>query len=392
MSLSPLWPQPVDITDVRVVNLAVVLRHVRAAAPCSRADIAAATGLNKTTVSSLVAELIGRRMLRETGLTEHRLGRPATTLAIDGSRHVGLGIEVGVDHLTAVAVDLAGNRILTWRHSFPVPHKHFRRVVAEVAQLVRRAEARIHAGDASLVGLTLAVPGLVGPTGVVRSAPALGFEDVDLRASLEQALPTAVYPIAVAGDAMLGAVAEHRYGAYAGTADLLYLSGTPSLRAGVIVGGMPLHGANGYSGAIGHLPGDANGPACPHTALDPDVLIGRTGVVARDVEVEQLARRAETGDEAALRGLARLGRSLGYAVALLANLLDPAVVLLGGDYAPLTEWLRPTLEQEHRRFAVEPDARGLRLAASNLGYDAPALGGAGVALDTIDLLCPQWTK
>src|SRR3954451_10106182 len=78
-------PQPADFTDVRATNLAVVLRFVRSHAPCSRADIAAATGLNKTTVSSLVGELIERRLLRETGLTEHRIGRSATMIVVDGA-------------------------------------------------------------------------------------------------------------------------------------------------------------------------------------------------------------------------------------------------------------------------------------------------------------------
>src|SRR5690242_140606 len=76
---------PADFSDVRATNLAVVLGYVRANAPCSRADIAASTGLNKATVSSLVGELIDRRLLRETGLTERRIGRPATMIVVDGA-------------------------------------------------------------------------------------------------------------------------------------------------------------------------------------------------------------------------------------------------------------------------------------------------------------------
>lgn len=92
-----------DLGDVRVTNRAAVLRHVRRHAPCSRADVAAHTGLNKATVSSLVAELIEHGLLRETGLTENRVGRPATMLVLDGSRYVGLGLRVGADELVAVA-------------------------------------------------------------------------------------------------------------------------------------------------------------------------------------------------------------------------------------------------------------------------------------------------
>ena len=94
--------------------------------PCSRADIAASTGLNKATVSSLVADLIDRRLLRETGLTENRIGRPATMLMLDGRPYAAVGIEVAADHLTAVAVDLAGERLLSWRRAFPGLERHRR--------------------------------------------------------------------------------------------------------------------------------------------------------------------------------------------------------------------------------------------------------------------------
>lgn len=219
---------------VTSVSAAAVLRYVRSAAPCSRADIAASTGLNKGTVSRLVTELIERRVLREIGLTEHRIGRPATMLAIDGRGYIGIGVQVGIDHLTAVAVDLAGRRVLTWRRTSATAGRSPGRVIAEVAGLVRRAVARITAGGGTVVGLTVAMPGLVDAAGVVRGAPALGWAEVELRTSLERALGDPDYPIGVDNDATLGAIAEHRYGALAGTAHLAYLAGPPGGGVGVI--------------------------------------------------------------------------------------------------------------------------------------------------------------
>ena len=61
-------------------------------------------------MSSLVADLIDRRLVRETGLTENRVGRPATMLVLDGSPYAAIGLEVNADYLTAVAVDLAGEQ------------------------------------------------------------------------------------------------------------------------------------------------------------------------------------------------------------------------------------------------------------------------------------------
>src|SRR5690349_16854435 len=132
--------QPADFADVRATNLAVVLAHVRSAAPCSRADIAVATGLNKATVSSLVSELIGRRLLRETGLTERRIGRPATMIVLDGAPYAAIGLSLGPDELHLLAVDLSGQQLLSWHRAVRggAPSS----VLAAVAAAVKRAQAR----------------------------------------------------------------------------------------------------------------------------------------------------------------------------------------------------------------------------------------------------------
>ncbi len=370
MNTAGTGPQPVDFADVRATNLAVVLRYVRTAAPCSRADIAASTGLTKATVSSLVAELLDRRMLRETGLTENRIGRPATMLAIDGSGYVGLGVEVGVDHLTAVAVDLADRRVLTWRRSFVTPGRRPGRVIAEVATLTRHAAARVQAEGGTVVGFGVAVPGLVDSAGVVRRAPALDWTDVELRAGVVRALRGPDYPVSVDTSARFGAVAEYRYGALAGTAHLAYLAGPPGGGVGVINGGVPLRGANGYGGVLVEL-----------DALLERGDSGAPDLTLQGVEVEQLARRAHAGEQPVLAGLREMGCRLGRSVAVLVDLLDPAAVVLGGSYGPVAPWLLPAVAHEVRQIA--PRAGAVRLAASTLGHEAAALGAAALPLTAI---------
>jgi hypothetical protein len=214
-------PRPADFADVRATNLAVVLRFVRANAPCSRADIAASTGLNKATVSSLVADLIDRRLLRETGLTEHRIGRPATMLVLDGSPYAAIGIEVNADYLAAVAIDLAGTRLLSWRRSFTGLTVSASRATAAIAALARRAVARVGREGRRVLGLTVGVPGLVDASGAVRLAPNLDWRDLDLHSDLVRALGDPDFPVAVENDANLAAMAEHRYGPHAGTPNLV---------------------------------------------------------------------------------------------------------------------------------------------------------------------------
>ncbi|MDI5939379.1 glycoside hydrolase family 3 C-terminal domain-containing protein, partial [Micromonospora sp. DH15] len=196
-------PQPTDLGDVRVANRAVVLRHVRVHAPCSRADIAARTGLNKATVSSLVGELIERRLVRETGLTENRIGRPATMLVLDGEPYAALGLQVGADELAAVAVDLGGNRLLTWRRAFAAPAATPAETVRALAALARRATARVAGEGRAVLGLTVGVPGLVDAAGCVPLSPALGWRDVPLADQLRAALRDPDFTVAVDNEANL---------------------------------------------------------------------------------------------------------------------------------------------------------------------------------------------
>lgn len=399
MITSQAGQQPADFTDVRATNLAVVLRYIRANAPCSRATIAASTGLNKATVSSLVAELIDRRLLRETGLTENRIGRPATMLVLDGAAYAAIGLEINTDHLTVVAIDLAGERLLSWRRAFTGRHSPAKAVTAAAA-LARRAVSKVLAEGREVLGLTVGVAGLVGEGGVVRLAPNLGWRDVALRDALVQALDGPDYPVEVENDANLAVRAEHRYGPYAGVPNLIYIDGQAGVGAGIIADGRPLRGGLGYSGEIGHVRVDPAGPVCGcgrrgclEAVAGIRALVARLGSnpaippgepVDLEPEVDDIVRRARNHEPVVVAALREAGEHLGHAVSLLSNVVNPQVVLLGGYFVPLAPWLVPAAEAQLRAGTVAPDAGGCRLTPSALGQVAAAIGGAASILDGVD--------
>jgi len=396
-------PQPVDFADVRATNLAVVLRYVRSHAPCSRADIAAATGLNKATVSSLVTDLLERRLVRETGLTENRIGRPATMLVLDGSAYAAIGLEVNADYLTAVALDLAGTRLLSWRRSFAGLNVSPGKAVAAVTALARRALTRVTREGRRVLGLTVGVPGLVDAGGLVRVAPNLGWEEVDLRGQLEAALGEArgqpPFPVSVDNDAKLAATAEHRWGAYAGTPNLAYLTGEVGIGAGIITDGRLLRGAHGFTGEIGHVQLDPAGPVCGCGRRGClEALAGIAGLLRRaspdsftegtptdwEPEIAEVVRRAKAQDKVTLAALTEVGTWLGQGTAVLANVVNPEVIILGGYFVPLAPWLLPPAQEELAQRTLAPDAGGARLVASTFAHEAAATGGAATVLAAVD--------
>lgn len=383
--------QPADFADVRANNLAVVMAHVRSAAPCSRAEIAAATGLNKATVSSLVSELIGRRLLRETGLGERRIGRPATMIVLDGSPYAAIGLAITADHLSLVALDMAGERLLSWHRSGVTGTPG--RTLGAAASLAKKALARLRTEGRQVLGLAVGVSGLVDATGAVRVASNLAWQDVPVQATLRHALGEPEFPVTIENDANLAAVAEHRYGAYAGTRHLALLSGGSGVGAGVVSDGALIRGGLGYAGEIGHLPVATTGECscgrlgCLESVASAAAVVAAAGGPADNdlaAGVEELVRRARHQDRQALQALREAGRHLGFGIGVLANLLNPEVVLLGGYYEPLAPWLLPAATEEVRARVLAPDAGGLRLFASTLGEYAAATGAAALVVDSVD--------
>ncbi|MEV6299688.1 ROK family protein [Actinoplanes sp. NPDC051861] len=356
--------QRADFTDVRATNLAVVLRHLRVNGPSSRAAIAASTGLNKATVSSLTSDLIDQRLLRETGLTGNRIGRPSTALALDGSAYAAIGLQVTADRLTALAVDYAGEQLLLWHRVFEKGR------VSAITALAQRAASRVRQQGRHVLGLTVAVP---------------GFDrfGADLGGVLSGSLRQPDLSVAVANHTGLAAVAELRHGGYPDGTNLAYVTAAAGIEAGLVVDGRLLPDA----GRIGRFSlGPAGAPTLEDLAgvgqLVRRVLQGADPESLADLSpaVEQVTAQARAGDTGTLAALDDTGRYLGQGLALVANLVNPEVIALGDHYAALATWLVPAAEAEMARH-TESSAR---LVASALGLHAAALGGAVAHLDRID--------
>lgn len=389
----------VGLRTVREANLGVVLRTVRESAPCSRAAVAAATGLNKTTVSSLVADLMARGLVRETGRTEqHGVGRPGVLLDLDDTSVAALGLEVNVDYLSVVAVDLV-QRELTARHTpFDAreagPRESARRIVAALREAADDPAVR----GRTVVGAGIAVPALVdSPTGTVRRAPNLGWSDFPLGESVN----VLGFPVRVDNDANLGAVAEYRVGSFAGTPDLVYVTGEVGIGAGVLTGGTLLRGSGGFAGELGHLELDPGGPECSCGRRGCLEAVAGIGAILRDAVpdlapgrplsgeevaalVETAVGRAAAGGAVAVAALERAGTRLGRGLAALVNLVDPGLVLLGGYFVPMGPWLLPRCRAALASGVFAAGPAGCRVEPSALGLSAAARGGAAGVIHALD--------
>ncbi|GAA3723948.1 putative NBD/HSP70 family sugar kinase [Spinactinospora alkalitolerans] len=397
---------PAGSQAVRETNLGAVLRAVREAAPCSRADVAATTGLTKATVSSIVGDLIAHGLVREVGAaSERRVGRPGVMLTLDGRGITAVGLEVNVDYITVVAVDLVEQELLSRHEPFAAGAAGPEACARELVDLLRRTLADPVLAGRTVLGAGVAVPGLIdAPRGTVANAPNLRWRDFPLRARMlelmeEAGLPE--MPVLVDNDANLGAVAEYRGGHRAHTCDLVYITGEVGIGAGVLLDGRLLRGSTGYGGEIGHIPLRRGGPLCGcgrrgclEAVAGIDAILRRTvpdlaptapvsgthlaAAVAATVE------RADAGDVGVLRALERAGSWLGRGAATLVNLINPQAIILGGYFVPLAPWLLPPCTAAVDAHVLAPERGGCRLEVSTLGLSAAARGGAAALVDALD--------
>lgn len=389
-------PGPADQRSVRRHNLGLVMRNVADMGARSRARIATSTGLNKTTVSSLVAELVERGLLRETE-TENpgAVGRPAVKVELNGQGIVALGLEVNVDYLAICATDLSGKV----RDEAFVPHDNRgrspREVLGEMGGLVEEQLAELYKADLVPVGATLALPGLVDiARGALFVAPNLGWERTDVTALLHERLGAPAFAIRVDNDANLGALAERWSGAARTLTDFVYVKGDFGVGAGVVVNGELFRGSSGFSGEFGHTTVDSQGRRCGcggrgclETIVGLEALLRLAGVEVGDQTtaearrlVAELVVNASEGDRRTAAALDEVGHWLGVGLSSLANVLNPAAVILGGYLGPLAEWIAPPVEAEMSERVLASGFSPVAVIASGLGKEAAVRGAAALSL------------
>lgn len=390
---------PADQATIRRNNLSLVLAQLRDDGPASRAGIATRTGLNKATVSSLVADLLDRRLVREVGLEYvGSAGRPALILEIDGSGVGGLGLEVNVDYISAYAVDLGGRLLHDNRVAFNAIDSSTTETMAALGRVAVTALEHMQAAGATVAGITVAIPGLVDvDRGIVTLAPNLRWRNVSVGDLLRTELGGTPIPIRVDNDANLSALAEFWVGAEAGESDLLYITGEIGVGGGMIVDGHLVRGSTGFSGEVGHMQLDPNGLECAcgrvgcwETRVGLGALLReaapdlgealRTGVMDPEDRIAEIVRRVDAGEARTVTALAEVGRWLGVGASVLVNLFNPRVIVLGGYFARVGPYIADAAMDSMRSRVLAPNAAGCRLSFSTLGFGAAVRGGAGVAL------------
>lgn len=386
--------------DVRRNNLARILRRLHVGGAASRSELVSVTGLNRSTVGALVAELADAGLVSEQAGATGSVGRPSLVVVPEPGSAIVLAFDFRVDRIVAAVVGLGGTVLARTeqrhRRSGYGPDLAVRQMTSIAHELLD-----VTPEGAVWVGTAIGVPGIIdAAAGLVKLAPNLGWVDVPVCALLEQALATEfgdVPPIAIGNDADFGAIAEHSRGTAAGDGNVIYLSGEIGIGGGLVIDDRPLTGAGGFGGEVGHMIVDPNGTVCRCGSRGCwETVIGRDAIVqgvaeGDEADIADVVAAAHEGDARARASLEEFGRWLGVGLRNLVNIFNPEVIVLGGHLGVLLPEVE-TIVDAQVQDSIPASRDQVRVVVAGLGEDSTLIGAAESAfapllanpLDTLD--------
>jgi predicted NBD/HSP70 family sugar kinase len=372
--------------SIRYLNEIQALNALFREGGMSRADLARRLRLNRSSIGFIVRDLLADRLAREgeparTGGVP-RTGRPGIVVEIDPDGATFLGIEIGVDHVTVVAIDLAAREILRRSVAYPTGERPPATGIAKAAEMLDAAIASLGSGRSRIRGACVAVPALVRE-GVVRNGQMLGWRNVPLQRMLELRLGNGL-PVVVENDANAFAIGETYRGAAARPDTAAFLLIENGAGGGVVVGGRLLRGSSGFAGEFGQLPLGSEW-ASPRADRSGrlESQVGKDAVLARyrahgappSADLPHLLSALRAGDAAAQRTADEWGDSLACGLVAIADALDPGLIVLGGSVAALFPYVQARVEAAMRAALLEGFPVP-RIELSALGPGGAAFGGA----------------
>lgn len=391
-----------DQSLVREINLSLIMQRLRIHRALSRAALAEVTGLNKSTVSSLVQELIDQHLVREIGLDSSGIGRPSMLLELNPEAGYIVSCEIGVDFISVVCANF-GAQVL-WRHKESTKNSEgqqtiMKRVLVLLQEAIEAGKTRCLSYN-GLLGISVGVPGLVNRTdGTLLFAPNLKWENVPLRAILQNAFDG--IPIFVENEACMAALGEYFFGAAKDYEEVLFISAGVGLGGAIVRGGQLFKGKTGFASEFGHMTMEPNGEPCNcgnrgcwETQVSQSAVFRYIRRSAQDGQPSSLCdldrltiplvvEAARSQDRVALDALKQVGHYLGIGIASLVNALNPDLVVFGGILSLANEFLLPIVDAELQQRALRWNAAATHIVSAQHGFDACVMGGVAMVYQLV---------
>lgn len=376
-----------DLTLVKQINKSIVLNEIEKKGPISRAQISKDTGLNKTTVSTMVSELIEDKLVNELGQGQSSGGRKPVMLYFNTHAGYAIGIDLGVNYILAVLTDLSGE--IVEEESMPLSGQSAEEIMQALRSLIRSLIEKSPDSPYGVVGIGIGAPGIVDPEGLILFTPYLDLNQVNLKQILEDEFNI---PTLIDNEANTGALGEHLYGAGKNAMNLIYVSVGIGIGTGIIINGQLYKGATGISGEMGHLTIEVNGRKCScgnrgcwelyasESALLTEAKKLEYFKDTSSITLDHIESEAKKGNKDVLRLLHTIGEYNGVGLVNIINTFNPDMLIIGNRMARFENWIMNPIKSvlDDRLSAFHGNA--VNLTVSSLGKYSNALGASAFVI------------
>jgi predicted NBD/HSP70 family sugar kinase len=364
----------------RHINREIVLQLIHARQPISRADLARVSGLQRSTVSQIIEQLIRERWIREGAIAQLPRGRRPTMLVLNDELVV-LAADIHPRQVTVAMIDLNG-RLLS-RSTLPLGSDPSKSVAGLIDCMQRIRDSY---PKKSLEGIGISVPGRVDKEShCLIFAPNLKWPKYDIKQVVERrmGLPTEMENAATAC-----LMSELWFGRMDGVRDAVLITVSEGIGAGILANGQIISGRHGMAGEFGHISIDPAGPRCACKQIGCWEVFGSCNAALRYYsELEPKARRltfhellnlAEEGNGHAIAALAKQAKYIGKGLRMVTAALSPEVILIAGDITSAWERFAPIIQAELDELLLTRTAP--RLLPTHEGDVARLRGAAALLL------------
>ena len=344
----------------RAINRRIALSFIRREAPLSRADLARSSGLQPSTVSAIIDELIKDGWVTE-GMGRAPRGRRPRLLHLNVERAGIIAVDLRPETTTVGLAGMDARFVdqTSWRT--PQDPQAWLQALTRSVRGFRTAHPRI-----LCEGVGVSLPGRADAEGRLIFAPNLRWGPVNLRALIEQKLEL---PVAVENAANACALAELWFGRHPEhVRNLIAVTISEGIGVGLLMNGQLVRGGDARAGEFGHITLDENGPRCPcgkrgcweRYASNSAALttyrdsVAAAGWKAPPFTFEQLVRLASEGDRHATGALDSMATHLGIGLAGLITGLSPDVVVIVGEITAAWDRVGPIVADVVKRRALPP--------------------------------------
>ncbi|WIV18714.1 ROK family protein [Paenibacillus polygoni] len=366
-----------DQALVKKINKTIILNTIREHAPLSRANVSTLSGLNKATVSNLVAELIDGHLVTELGPGESSGGRKPLMLLFNKHAGYAVGLEVSVKRIRGVLTDLAGAIIA--EDVQPLTSHDVSYVCSSIVSMTNGLQHQAPPSPHGIIGVGIGVPGMVDEEGTVLFAPNLGWNMVPLRRMLEKEL---ALPVTIDNEANAGALGELHFGAARGTRHLIYISAGIGIGSGIVIDGELYKGAWGYAGETGHMSIDAEGKQCScgnrgcWELYASEKAYDEASLKLPSRSTSDLTILAAKGDPIILELYKSMGHRLGVGITNIVNSFNPERIIIGGPLSKAQKYIESSLQRVVAERTLPYHRRSLHIEFAELGANSTLIGSA----------------